>query len=110
MLNFFKNLFGSSSAENHANGNSHGYAQPLATATGHAQPTFVEEIRSAPAPSQLQPPPVPVSRPEPDGHLVQIPFYAIIAVLPLELKTRIRQTQVSDIFVPIAIDRVLAQL
>jgi predicted regulator of Ras-like GTPase activity (Roadblock/LC7/MglB family) len=113
MLNFFKNLFGSGSTENHATGNGHGYPPPLTSATAHSQPVYVEEIPEASAPAP-QPPPVPqhfsAPRPQPNGNVVQIPLYAIIAVLPLELKTRIKQTLVSEIFVTLTVDRVLEQL
>jgi predicted regulator of Ras-like GTPase activity (Roadblock/LC7/MglB family) len=45
-----------------------------------------------------------------DGSGVQLPLYTIIAVLPLELKTRIRQTMVAEIFVSLSFERVLPQL
>src|SRR5579862_9309480 len=74
MLNFFKNLFGSGSTENHATGNGHGYPPPLTSATAHSQPVYVEEIPEASAPAP-QPPPVPqhfsAPRPQPNGNVVQ---------------------------------------
>jgi predicted regulator of Ras-like GTPase activity (Roadblock/LC7/MglB family) len=45
-----------------------------------------------------------------DGSSVQIPLYTVIAVLPLELKTRIRETMVADVYVTLPLDRVLTQL
>jgi predicted regulator of Ras-like GTPase activity (Roadblock/LC7/MglB family) len=106
MLNFFKNLFGSGGTDTHANGN--GYTAAPAAAPLNAHP------RQA-APSQAsQPfaprPPMPRSAPVTGGNGVQIPLYTIIAVLPLELKTRIRQTMVAEILVTLPLDRVLSQL
>ncbi|HXT10299.1 MAG TPA: roadblock/LC7 domain-containing protein [Candidatus Angelobacter sp.] len=45
-----------------------------------------------------------------DGNGVQIPFHTIVAILPLELKTRIKQTMIADVQVPLPLDRVLLQL
>jgi len=124
MLNFFKNLFGSSEAETHArgNGNGNGYA---ATTAAPAAPV---QVHARPVVPQAKP--QPVQRPQPvmparvapaaparsfsgapsNGEGVTLPLHTIIAVLPLELKTRIQQTMVSDIVVSIPLDRVLIQL
>ena len=110
MLNFFKNLFGSGATENEANHNGNGYTAPMAPASQHAQPAYAQQVAQAPAPAPRPPAPVSVPRPQPNANVVQIPLYAIIGVLPLELKTRIKQTLVSEIFVTLPVQRVLAQL
>jgi predicted regulator of Ras-like GTPase activity (Roadblock/LC7/MglB family) len=119
MLNFFKNLFGGSgTAEDHAHGNGNGngngypatYSQPAAQPGAFAKPVLTQGIHQAPpVPSQSA---APVAAPysHAGGATVSIPLHAIIAVLPLELKTRIRQTMVSDIVVSLPMDHVLAQL
>jgi len=105
MLNFFKNLFGSGETETHANGNGYAAASaPAAPVQVHARPVVAEP----PAPREAAP--FPAARPVANGNGVQIPLYTIIAVLPLELKTRIKETMVSDIFVSLPLDRVLTQL
>lgn len=45
-----------------------------------------------------------------DGSGVQIPLHAVIAVLPLELKTRIKETMVADISISVPLDHVLTHL
>ncbi len=45
-----------------------------------------------------------------NGAGIHLPLYTIISVLPLELKTRIRETMVSEIQVTISLDQVLMQL
>jgi predicted regulator of Ras-like GTPase activity (Roadblock/LC7/MglB family) len=121
MLNFFKNLFGSSEAETHArgngNGNGHGYAAATATPAApvqvHARPVVPQQ---KPQPPQRVQPPMPAaqahsfSQTPANGNGVNIPLHTIIAVLPLELKTRIQRTMVADIVVALPLDRVLIQL
>jgi predicted regulator of Ras-like GTPase activity (Roadblock/LC7/MglB family) len=122
MLNFFKNLFGGSGeAESNAHGNGHGHA---ATAT----PAAPVQVQARIVPPQQKP--QPVVRPQPpmpaahgsaggarpfanvpaNAGGVSIPLHVIIAVLPLELKTRITQTMVAEIQVTIPLDQVLVQL
>jgi len=104
MLNFFKNLFGSGETETHANGNGYAAASaPAAPVQVHARSVVAEKLAEPPAP-------FPAARPVANGNGVQIPLYTIIAVLPLELKTRIKETMVSDIFISLSLDRVLTQL
>jgi len=122
MLNFFKNLFGAGETETHgdSNGNGHGY-----TATATAPPPVQVQARaaapqrsmaSAARPGAMPTPrmPVPASAarvsPNGTGNVVHLPLHVIIAVLPLELKTRIRQTMVSDILVTLPLDQILVQL
>jgi len=115
MLNFFKNLFGSSEAETHArgNGNGNGYAAttaaPAAPVQVHARPVVPQQ-----KPQPVQRPPVAaahsVSHIPSNGGGVSLPLHTVISVLPLELKTRIQRTMVSDIAVTIPLDRVLIQL
>ena len=110
MLNFFKNLFGSGETENHSNGN--GYAT---TAAPPPPPVQVQARTAAPVRQPAVQRPAPVAqhapaRPVSSAQGVQLPLYTIIAVLPLELKTRIRETLVADIFVTLPLDRVLTQL
>jgi predicted regulator of Ras-like GTPase activity (Roadblock/LC7/MglB family) len=121
MLNFFKNLFGSSEAETHArgNGNGNGYAAttaaPAAPVQVHARPV-VPQQKSQPVqrPQPTMPSAAgaarPVSHIPSNGGGVSLPLHIIIAVLPLELKTRIQRTMVSDIMITIPLDRVLIQL
>ncbi len=122
MLNFFKNLFGSSEAETpaHGNGNGNGYAAttaaPAAPVQVHARPV-VPQQKPQPAVQRAQPAmtaaPAPArtfSRPSAPSNGVSLPLHTIIAVLPLELKTRIRQTMVTDIFVTLPLDQILVQL
>ena len=125
MLNFFKNLFGSSEAETTArgNGNGNGYAAttaaPAAPVQVHARPVVPQQKpqpihRAQPA---MPAAPVPagaahhtISNIQSGGNGVSIPLHTVIAVLPLELKTRIQRTMVADITVTIPLDRVLIQL
>jgi predicted regulator of Ras-like GTPase activity (Roadblock/LC7/MglB family) len=110
MLNFFKNLFGSAETETHSNGNGYAAAAvPAAPVQVHARPMVTGKISEAPA-TRTAPPLPTAGRPAPTGNGVQLPLYTIIGVLPLELKTRIRETMVSDIFVTLPLDRVLTQL
>jgi len=115
MLNFFKNLFGSGATETHANGNGHGNG--YAATAAPVAPVAPVQVRARTAAETTPQSPVaktvatPVSaRPAANGNGIQIPLHAIIAVLPLELKTRIRQTMVAGLFVNIPLDQVLTQL
>ena len=126
MLNFFKNLFGGSGeAETPAhNGNGH---------AATAAPAAPVQVRARAVPPQQKPQPVAhhPQAPMPAAHApvahapaaarsfsaapannggVSIPLHTIIAVLPLELKTRITQSMVSEIQVTIPLDQVLVQL
>jgi len=113
MLNFFKNLFGSGATETHTNGNANGYAAtatPTAPVPVHARSVVPQKKSEPPMPRPAANVP---SRPAPsnaDGRGIQLPLYTVIAVLPLELKTRIRETMVADILVTISLDQVLIQL
>jgi predicted regulator of Ras-like GTPase activity (Roadblock/LC7/MglB family) len=125
MLNFFKNLFGSGAADTHANGNGYAAAAPMPPVQSPApvrppvaaqRPVTAQRPITAQRPPASQPPaapaPAPVypARPVGDGNSVQIPLHTVIAVLPLELKTRIRQTRVADLFVTLSLEQVLSQL
>jgi predicted regulator of Ras-like GTPase activity (Roadblock/LC7/MglB family) len=124
MLNFFKNLFGSSEAEPHArgNGNGNGYAAttaaPAAPVQVHARAVVPQQNLQAghrpqppmPAAAQGMAPMRPVSRGPANSNSVSVPLHTILAVLPLEMKTRIQRTLVSDILITIPLDRVLIQL
>ena len=122
MLNFFKNLFGGSGeAETNArgNGNGNGYAGATATPAApvqvHARPVVPQQ---KPQPALRPQPSMPAAAGAPQsfsnvsqaGNGVTSPLHTIIAVLPLELKTRIQQTMVAEINVTIPLDRILIQL
>ena len=112
MLNFFKNLFGSGETETQAAGN--GYAatapaEPVQVRARHVTPQKVAEPPVA-RPAAAYPVAQPARPHVADGNSVQLPLYTVIAVLPLELKTRIRETMVADIIVNISLERVLTQL
>ena len=117
MLNFVKKLFGGSGeAETHARGNGNGYATsaaPAAPVQVHARPVVPQQ---KPQPIHRPQPPMPNAATLPQeyvpqgGNGVTLPLHTIIAVLPLELKTRIQQTMVADIHVTIPLDRILIQL
>lgn len=100
MLKFFKKVFGSSPAENHANGN--GYATSYATADEQTNPGAVAAAYGTPSPA-------PASQ-WGQGGGVRVSLPSIIAVLPLELKTRIKQTMVSGMYITLPMGHVLAQL
>lgn len=107
MLNFFKNLFGS--GETDAPSNGHGYAAAAPAAPVHAAPRQATDVRGqSPAPKAPAAPSAP--RGFSDGNGVQIPLHAVIAVLPLEMKTRIKEAMVSELQIAIPLDRVLTQL
>src|SRR3954468_16834204 len=114
MLNFFKNLFGSGATETHTNGNGNGYAAtaaPAAPVQVHARPV-VPQKKNEPA---MPRPAAPVRatapmQPAAPGTGVRLPLYTIIGVLPLELKTRIIETKVNEIYVELPLDHVLLQL
>ncbi|HWC60574.1 MAG TPA: hypothetical protein VHC44_12840, partial [Verrucomicrobiae bacterium] len=126
MLNFFKNLFGSGEAETpaHSNGNGNGYAAttaaPPAPAPVQVQArTVVQKPQPAvhraqpPMPTATHAPAAPArsfASPPASAEGVSLPLHTIIAVLPLELKSRIRLTNVSDTYVTIPLDQVLVQL
>jgi predicted regulator of Ras-like GTPase activity (Roadblock/LC7/MglB family) len=109
MRNFFKNLFGNGATEEaHTNGNGHAAAAPAAPVRTPSRPPMTGQVSQSPMPRSA-----PVSRtprPMSDGNSVQIPLYTILGVLPLELKSRVRETMVSDIYVTLPLDRVLTQL
>jgi predicted regulator of Ras-like GTPase activity (Roadblock/LC7/MglB family) len=117
MRNFFKNLFGSG-GDSHANGNGNGNgyaasAAPAAPVQVHARPVVAPKKPEAPMPrTPAAAAPTPAARPlaNGNGNGVRIPLYTVIAVLPLELKTRIIETKVSDIFVTLPLESVLVQL
>jgi len=100
MLKFFKKVFGSSPAEDHANGN--GYATPYATADEQSNPAAVAAAYGTPSPATAS------QWGQAGGVRVSLP--SIIAVLPLELKTRIKQTMVAGMYVTLPMGHVLAQL
>jgi len=66
--------------------------------------------------AKVSPPAKPVQAASPagqngDGNRVQIPLPAILAMLPLELRGRVvQQADVTDLKVPVAIDKILSQL
>jgi len=116
MLNFFKNLFGSSEAETRGNGYAATTAAPAAPVQVHARPVVPQQ---KPQPGQRPQSGMPagnasmarpISNVPSNGGGVTLPLHTVIAVLPLELKTRIQRTMVSDIVVTIPLDRVLIQL
>ncbi len=116
MLNFFKNLFGSGATETHTNGNGNGYAAtatPAAPVQVQARPVVPQKNntpgapRPNPAAPRAQAAPVHASV---NGNGIQVPLYTIISILPLEIKTRIRETMVAEILVSIPLDQVLMQL
>ena len=119
MLNFFKNLFGSSEAETQARGNGNGHAAatvaPAAPVQVHARPVVPQQKpqlpqRSMPAAPVAAAPARSFPTAAPSGNGVTLPLHTIIAVLPLELKTRIQRTMVADIVVTLPLDKVLIQL
>src|SRR5690242_15158399 len=119
MLNFFKNLFGSSEAETQARGNGNGHAAatvaPAAPVQVHARPVVPQQKpqppqRSMPAAPAAAAPARSFPTAAPSGNGVTLPLHTIIAVLPLELKTRIQRTMVADIVVTLPLDKVLIQL
>jgi predicted regulator of Ras-like GTPase activity (Roadblock/LC7/MglB family) len=121
MLNFFKNLFGSGGAETHSNGNGNGNGNGYA-ATATAAPTAPVQVRArtvvpqkpaASVAARPTPPARPMAThaaPVAAGTGINLPLYTVIAVLPLELKTRIRETMVADIQITISLEQVLMQL
>ncbi len=113
MLKLFKNLFGSGSADTHTNGNGHSAPPPAPPVQVQARAVAGNQVAHTAAPRSVAAMPVPraaAPRPVGDGSSVQIPLYTIIAVLPLELKTRIRQAMVAEIFIMLPVQRVLEQL
>jgi predicted regulator of Ras-like GTPase activity (Roadblock/LC7/MglB family) len=109
MLNFFKNLFGTGATEVHANGNGYAAAAPAAPVHTPSRPAATGQVGQPPAPRTAAP--IPRSpRPPSDGNSVQIPLYTIIAVLPLELKTRVRESAAANVHVTLPLDQVLMQL
>ena len=113
MLKLFKNLFGSGSADTPTHGNGHTAPPPappvqvqarVVPANQAAQTAMPRTVAAMPTPRPAAP------RPVSDGSNVQVPLYTIIAVLPLELKTRIRQTMVAEVFIMLPVQRVLEQL
>ncbi len=108
MLKFFKNLFGSSPAEvSHDNGNGNDYAtanQYVGSADAGAMNSAYSG-RTAPAAQSAAPLPTMVT-----GSSIHVPLHSIIAILPLELKTRITQTMVSGMGITLPLGKVLAQL
>jgi len=108
MLKLLKNLLRSGSTETHTNGNGYAATPPPPPVQVQARPVAARPVPQATVPT------APASRPAPrpagDGSAVQIPLYSIIAVLPLELKTRIRQAMVAEVFIMLPVQRVLEQL
>lgn len=107
MLNFFKNLFGS--GETDAPSNGHGYAAAAPAAPVQAAPRQATDARSQSPVSKAPAAFSPRSFGDQGGG-VQIPLHTVIAVLPLEMKTRIKETMVSDLLITVPLDRVLTQL
>src|SRR5215469_15256604 len=101
MLKFFKKVFGSNPAENHANGN--GYATPYATADEQSNPARVDVAYGTPSPAAA-------SQWGQAAGGIRVSLPSIIAVLPMELKTRIKQTMVAGMYVMLPMGHVLAQL
>ena len=114
MLNFFKNLFGSGATETHTNGNGHGYAAtatPAAPVQVHARPVVPQKPNEPAVPRPAAPVRPASAMPNTaQGNGVSLPLFTIIGVLPLELKTRIIETRVSEIIVSLPLDKVLVQL
>jgi predicted regulator of Ras-like GTPase activity (Roadblock/LC7/MglB family) len=108
MLKFFKKVFGSSQSEGDGNGS--GYTTPFAP--GQQQTNVAEaEAMHEGQPSQYAPAsPAHAQSAYASSTGVRISLPAIIAVLPLELKTRIQQANVAGIFITLPLGRVVAQL
>ena len=107
MLKFFKKVFGSSPAESHANGN--GYATPYATAEAQTNSGAVAAAYGTPSSAYGSPSPATASQ-WGQGAGIRVSLPSIIAVLPLELKTRIKQTMVSGMYITLPMGHILAQL
>lgn len=107
MLKFFKKVFGSSTAEDHANGN--GYATPYATAEEQANSGAVATAYGTPS-SAYGTSPAMASHQYGQGGGIRVSLPSIIAVLPMELKTRIKQTMVAGMYITLPMGHVLAQL
>lgn len=101
MLKFFKKVFGSSTAEDHANGN--GYATQYATAEDQSNSGAVATAYGTPSSATA-------SQYGGQGAGIRVSLPSIIAVLPMELKTRIKQTMVAGMYVTLPMGHVLAQL
>ncbi|HWD91644.1 MAG TPA: roadblock/LC7 domain-containing protein [Verrucomicrobiae bacterium] len=113
MLKLFKNLFGSGATDNHTNGNGHVAAAPAAPVYTPSRLATNGQPVSRPVSQPMSRPAAPVAhapRPAADGNSVQLPLYTILGVLPLELKTRVRETTVADVYITLPLDRVLTQL
>ncbi|HLX72564.1 MAG TPA: hypothetical protein VKV04_23330, partial [Verrucomicrobiae bacterium] len=108
MLKFFKNLFGSGQAEGNANGN--GYATPYAPAQNQTDVAEAEPAIEAQPTHYAAAPSAPAQAAYASNTGVRVSLQAIIAVLPLELRTRVQQTAVSGVFVTLPVGRVVSQL
>jgi predicted regulator of Ras-like GTPase activity (Roadblock/LC7/MglB family) len=111
MLGFIKNIFGSRHEKENV------FQQPeLHKAGTEAMPAFhaarTEEARTAPPgfrPSKL----VPARRlntAEEGDSLIEIPLSSVLSNLPMELKARVRQTEVGDATLSISLNMVLSQI
>lgn len=92
MFEFFKNIFG---------------AKPVENETGESE-SVVPATAFQAAPSTAKP--VPVPRPESNGNGLHIPLQAVLDGLPLELKNRVKQSDVGDASLSIPLEKVLSQL
>ena len=96
LVGFLRGLLGKSDAN-----------ETAAPTTSFGKPATVAKV-SPPAK------PVPAALPagqNGDGNCVQIPLPAILAVLPLKLRGRVvQQADVTDLKVPVALDKILSQL
>lgn len=92
MFEFFKNIFVGKPVENET-----GESEPAASVTASHPREAAAKVVAAP-------------RPESNGNGLHIPLQAVLNGLPLELKTRIKQSDVGDASLSIPLEKVLSQL
>lgn len=108
MLKFFKKVFGSGQAEENANGS--GYTPQFAPAQNHTNVADPAPAGYRQPSAVAAPPSAPAQQSYAETGGVRISLDAILAVLPVELKTRIQQPSVRGMFITLPLGRVVAQL
>src|SRR5215471_5486339 len=101
MFEFFKNLFVQKPAEDADFSPEFQDAQPIAT------PPSAPTAAAATRPGSR---PVSNGNGNGNGNGVQVPLQAILSGLPLELKGRIRLSEVGDAVIAIPLEKILSQL
>ena len=99
MFDFLKNFFGK--PVEHSNGHEHAFSPSRGEATPTSKPQAL--------PPRFRPAVLPSGR-QGNGGGVQIPLQAVLSALPLELKTRVRQSDVGEAVIVVPLEKVLAQL